>query len=631
MKCQFCGGEIPDTAVFCIHCGQRQNKPASEPVKPAFGLAPEPEPAKPAYDASQVMVSLGGSQPVPEAPKPSFRPEPSFQPEPEPIPEPEPSFQPSFQPTQIPEPEPVKSSFQPEPSFQPQQSFQTGSFQPVQEPQNNFQTGSFQPVQEPQNNFQTGSFQPQNSFQPQQGNFQPQQGGFQPQQGNFQPQQGSFQPQQGGYQPQQGGYQPQNNFQQGGFQPGGYEPEQPKKKKGKAGLIIGIIAALLDIAAVVVLLVVKPFKPKMVDVNLNDYATMTFDGNSGKGTYTFSFDSTKFVKDNEDTIKWMDKKNATENAPAYDYYLYCVDGTFSGGENGKLKNGDTVTVTWKINEEWAPFFNVNVAQPSKTFTVEGLPEIEELDPFNGFELSFEGTSPYIDAYGDSSRVPEAFQYLQYKIEPQYDLSEGDTVTVTLLDWNDQDPTAQLEAEFGVHPITTSKTYTVIAGGTYVTSASQIPQEEMDYLIEIGQMIYQQDEVDAGNVPSNVTVKNFEYAGNLFLTLKEPDYYSTNNALFCLYKVDITVTYKVKEKDGDSEKEVEKTMDYTYYYDVEYDDLILLSDGTINIDDLWYYTPSDSFSTDKGDVTLYGYTSVETYLASFENAGLDAYTIENNIK
>ena len=58
---------------------------------------------------------------------------------------------------------------------------------------------------------------------------------------------------------------------------------------------------------------------------------------------------------------------------------------------------------------------------------------------------------------------------------------------------------------------------------------------------------------------------------------------------------------------------------------------LLSDGKINIDDLWYYTPADSFSTDKGDVTLYGYTSVETYLASFENAGLDAYTIENNIK
>ena len=73
------------------------------------------------------------------------------------------------------------------------------------------------------------------------------------------------------------------------------------------------------------------------------------------------------------------------------------------------------------------------------------------------------------------------------------------------------------------------------------------------------------------------------------------------------------------------------MDYTYYYDVEYDDMILLSDGTINIDDLWYYTPGDQFTTDKGDVTLNGYTSVETYLASFENAGLDAYNMENNIK
>ena len=636
MKCQYCGGEIPDSAMFCVHCGQKVIK-APEPAAPSFA----PEPKAPDNNASQVMISFGNQtasepkapsydtssfqafapkeEPKPFAPQPEPQPSyqtSSFQPvkeEPKafaPQPEPQPSFQPqsSFQPVQSAAPQ---QNFQPQSNYQPGQpgpapsNYQPGK--PGPQPQN-FQTGSFQPVQSaPQRNeqpgFQTGSFQPMQSA---------------PQQ-DFQT--GSFQPMQSG---------PQQGYQQPGY-PGGFEPE-PAKKKGKAGLIIGIIVGLLVIAAAVVLILLKPWKPKPVDVSLNDYATMTFDGRSGSGTYTFAFDSTKFVKDYEETIKWMDKKNATENAPAYDYYLYCVDGTFSGGENGKLKNGDTVTVTWKINEEWAPFFNANILEPYKTFTVEGLPEIEELDPFNGFELTFEGTSPYIDAYGDSSRVAEAFQYLQYKIDPQYNLSEGDTVTVTLLDWSDQDPTAQLEADFGVHPITTSKTYTVMAGGSYVTSASQIPQEDLDYIIDIGKAIFQQDEVDAGYIPSNVTIKSIEYAGNLFLTLKEPDYYSTNNALFCLYKIDISVTYKETEKDeSGTEKEVEKTADYTYYYDIEYDDLILQKDGKINVEDLYYYTPADTFSIDKGDIQFYGYTSKETYLASFESAGLDAYTIENNLK
>ena len=642
MKCQYCGGEIPDTAMFCIHCGQKVVKPAE--TKPAIDpsafdepettvlsmdqIAPRTEAAAPSSPAAAIPFTpadpFGPATQQSFSPEPSFQPGPSFQPQsaPETNFQPQQSFtpEPSFQPQSAPEPSfQPQQSFTPEPNFQPEPSFQPDvptapdGFVPIGAAGSKAQ-GSFTQPQSQAGSFgQTaGGFAPQANAQPQGQSFAPQQN----QPASFGPQGGALNNfQQAGFQQQYGG-----NFQQSGF-----EPDQPKKKS-KAGLIIGIAAAALVLVAAIILIILKPWaKPKTVDIDLNPYASMTFSGNNGAGTFQFTFDETKFVNENKETIQWMNKKLADETPASQHYYDYCINGDFSA-KSGTLSNGDKVVLTWKINEEWAPYFNVNVTSASKEFTVSGLTDIQSKDPFEGYQLMFTGTSPYIDAYGDSSSVPEPFAGLQYKIEPQYDLKAGDTVTVTLMTWEDQDPTAMLEQTYAVHPSTLTKTFTVENTDAYITKAADIPADAMQQLIDVGQLVFE----DSETLPDNLKVGSFEYVGNLFLTIKEPDYNSVNNALFTLFKVSVTVTDKVTETNEAGEQvETEKTIDYVYYYDVEYDDLVLAADGTIDIGNLYYYTTTDTVTLTESNITVYGYANTTDYVNSF-NSTLESYNIENNL-
>lgn len=203
-------------------------------------------------------------------------------------------------------------------------------------------------------------------------------------------------------------------------QPGAQAP-QPAAAKKVSNKTIGMIAAA--VAAIVVILIVVKIGGSLLGggktVDLNKYATVTFEGDNGKGTANFDFDTDKFVKDhknlvgmtgekmaknvkqhmknNEDfqeALEWFDvdseakdidkeleefiedygTRKATEDdledLASLLAYCYELDPTYH------LSNGDEVELSWSVEnnlaEVYAAMFGLELKGEDKTFKVKGL-------------------------------------------------------------------------------------------------------------------------------------------------------------------------------------------------------------------------------------------------------------------
>lgn len=114
-------------------------------------------------------------------------------------------------------------------------------------------------------------------------------------------------------------------------------------------------------------------------INLADYVSVEFSGYSGDGTARVNIDA-------DAMIPLLDNQNSPRT----------IAESFSAGEvknNGKLSNGDTITVTVDYNEMLMNNAKINVQNPTLSFTVSGLKEKQKLDVFAGVEFITEGTSP----------------------------------------------------------------------------------------------------------------------------------------------------------------------------------------------------------------------------------------------
>ena len=428
---------------------------------------------------------------------------------------------------------------------------------------------------------QQGQFQ----GQPQQG--QPQQGQFQgrPQQGRFQgqPQQGQFQgrPQQGQFQgrPQQGQFQGQP--QQGQFQGQPQQARLPKKPfkmtKQLWALLIAVIAVV--VVAIVALVVVKNQKKK---VNINDYISVEYNGYETAGTAYVDFDETGF---SEAVIKAQGKK--LKNVKSLDDLDWSdltglmgssnwdlIDSiTFDVKPDSDLSNGDVVTVTASWNEDYEKKAGVKILSKEQEFTVEGLEEVKEVDPFEDVEVTFSGTTPYVYANWTNNSDDDYLRYLWFNFEDYDSLDVGDTVTLTV-DESEENALAN-----GYKFTQTSKEYTVSGVDSYVTSAADISADNLDSMKNEAT-----DALDAYFANNNSYIGNsgFSYEGSYYLVAKNSDTWGDTNVLYLVFSSTVT----------SAENAFEPTV---VYFPVKYTNIMALSDG------------SQSFNT-YGDIE--GYTDLE---------------------
>lgn len=391
--------------------------------------------------------------------------------------------------------------------------------------------------------------------------------------------------------------------------------KKPSSGKKKALIGAGVAAVVLIILAVIVViivaivLVIVLHKPT---VNLDDYITIEAEGYNGYGKAICYFDTDRFYEENGSTFKISKtiKDQFTENVfSEYSLALYNVDldnkedgarifllftaldGNLSNSYN--LSNGDVITYSWDsiyTDEELAAIaksMHVKLAYSDISYTVEGLEEVPMFDPFDGVEVSFSGTAPngqaLIANYPDNGLI--------YEIDGENQgLSNGDEVVVRI-----QYPYDDVESyirQYERIANTETKTFTVEGLGSYITSASQIPEEALKAMKD------QSNDIILGTTYNWIDgyTLDIDYIGNYFLTAKDST--STPNNMFVLvYKCHYENTVKdYKKKDCDIQCD--------YYFYVNWDDLQVKPDGT------FYYSEKDYFKT-KNELTYY-WNNIKTY-------------------
>ncbi len=401
------------------------------------------------------------------------------------------------------------------------------------------------------------------------------------------------------------------------------EPQKREEKKvsqfiKKKGKIIGIIcAAVVIIAAVVVFLVTRP-----LTVELNDYITAEFSGYDTMGDAFYRFDEEAFCRDFAGKIKYRaggDASSFLDDETICQMLLQeCIMGDLS--EDTDLSNGDEISFQWACDDDMAKeHFGVQLKYEDLTFTVEGLEEAAEVDPFEDVELVFSGIAPN----GEVSLVnnsEESFAYdLQYEVEPSDGLSNGDTITVSLLQAESQEDRAYYLRSYGVTFTQTEKTYTVEGLGTFVSELSEIDEATLGEMQARGEDALRAEA--AKDWDELVSLDNMSYLGGYLLTAKDADE-EPNNVLYLVYQIQSTISVP--------EEELQES--FTYYYTVSFENLIAEADGTVQVDLGDYRTSNDQFWKDLGTRRYYyhGYADLDTLLRECVSVNVDRYSYETNI-
>ncbi len=226
------------------------------------------------------------------------------------------------------------------------------------------------------------------------------------------------------------------------------------RKKGKLWKRILITVLLifcgLIVAAGIFLLTYHP------EISLDQAAAVTFDGYDGYGTAEVSLDADQFAKKNakyfirdalierlvhrgaaHDAIQ-SDEEDADENSGddireltrriARAFLNECV--TAAADRTDSLANGDEVTVSISADSAAAlSGYGVKVSSTAESFQAAGLDAITEVDAFENVEVTTWGASSVGQASISLSDCPYT-DYLDYELDKDTDLANGDIVTVT---------------------------------------------------------------------------------------------------------------------------------------------------------------------------------------------------------
>ena len=369
------------------------------------------------------------------------------------------------------------------------------------------------------------------------------------------------------------------------------------------------LAVPVAVAAVVVVggVLIATHKPT---VNLNKYITLSAEGYNSIGTLDVEFDTDKLEKDygkkiaknfqkamknhEEDTYGLSNLAGSLyEGGETSLFVTYCADG--SADKTRNLSNGDVVTYTWDgVNEqtkkEAEELFGVKIKCSDVTYKVSGLTAVNTFDAFDGVEVEFNGISPDGSATVNTLPTAEAAKCLYYTLDEQYNLANGDTVTVTV--HSNRDDFSDCIEKYGAIPAATEKTYTVEGLNEYVTDSDGLTDSVLVSLQN------QAEDVLNAYIAKTwdsecVTLKGMSYLGYYILTPKNKDNYGVSQDV-------IILPYQVTSHNHfEDDKGQVYDADVSYYWYIAFRNVSKDADGNIagGLDD--YYTANASFDVKTG--------------------------------
>ncbi|MBQ9766805.1 MAG: hypothetical protein IJW37_01700 [Lachnospiraceae bacterium] len=279
-----------------------------------------------------------------------------------------------------------------------------------------------------------------------------------------------------------------------------------------------------------------------------------------------------------------------------EYYMF--DYELSASEN--LKNGDKVTLSVKDGYmEYCVEEGIIPQETVKTYTVEGLAELEEFDAFEGLKVEYKGVAPF----GSVSINDAAVKYdeLNFYCDASK-VSNGDEITVTV----DEYSVEKCIQYYNEIPKEMTKTYTVSGLDTLVMDYADIPEESWTQIYEDWRTYLLENMSSYWETPE--ALKDVKYIGRSFGKPTEDVLKIWNSPIFY-----ITLFYEITAQQPDQEP-------FTYYYALEFKNLKQTPDGTYAYDEYsepgrysgWWGVSGNTFAKDN----LY-YIGFDTFNAAYE--------------
>ncbi len=324
--------------------------------------------------------------------------------------------------------------------------------------------------------------------------------------------------------------------------------EKTKKQKTiKRVLIAGSIIGILALALIITIAVVSTANK----IDPVDYAEITFNGYNTNGTAKLNFNADELIyavigeepEEPEQMAVWWNM---------YDEYSDAITYKLSSSEG--LTNGDEITVEFIIPDS----LSGKVKNGIHKYTVENLPELTYVDVFDNLEISFEGVSGETDAQIEIINDEEYMDYFSLKIEPRYNLKNGDIVTITI------DNAEEIANEYYTAPKQLKKEFTVENLPAYVTSAEQLPMEKINEFAK--QFI--EEEANKHEDDWLFSYGEVKYYGSFLLTKKDGALFADTNRL------EIFIYYD-EYKSGEFWR--------TVYTPIEFTDILVYPDGKVTLD------------------------------------------------
>ena len=169
-------------------------------------------------------------------------------------------------------------------------------------------------------------------------------------------------------------------------------------------------------------------------VELAPYLSVSYTGYNGNGTPRIDFAFADFEYGIMSQWKDDDKMEKLAELTAVESTI-----TYAADVSEGLSNGDTITVKISFNEEKAKEYGYSFTALEQEFTVEGLVEPIEIDPFaedifgSGkiVDATIEGIDPYVCLYlRNNASVSEPIGHITYKADKDWNLKNGEVITIT---------------------------------------------------------------------------------------------------------------------------------------------------------------------------------------------------------
>ena len=252
-----------------------------------------------------------------------------------------------------------------------------------------------------------------------------------------------------------------------------------ENKKAKKKILPIALAGIAVVAIIIIAAAAATSKPVIM---YSDYFDVSFNGYDGYGEAKASVDGNQMSLDLLEALskkRVISKDFANQMSSAIkggldmddmeDVALKHLDDmeTWMGVDscfsyqvmpNTELSNGDEVALSFSVDTEALKEYKITGKAEEKSYTVEGLPEVVEFDPFEGIDLSVEGYNGYGAAYLQGT---EDYPDLRFSMDQNKELSNGDKVTITVESskYNDTDYVSYVK-EHGRIPNETQKTMEV---------------------------------------------------------------------------------------------------------------------------------------------------------------------------